>query len=231
MARSVVLISGGIVSATTAALAADEGDAIWLHVDYGQRNSGPEDEAVDALADHFKPSQVVRTHMGHWPSLGDFAMLAGRDRLPDAMAIRQTPDVAYIPGLLSSLVSAALTLATTRQADRVFVGLMEDRGVGEFPTRKLYPDRSREALAAWNWQYQIACDGQAKAVRLEAPLIASKQGDAALLAHRLGVPFERTWSCYRSGPTPCRRCYGCTARAAGFLQLGLPDPLLVIEAR
>jgi 7-cyano-7-deazaguanine synthase len=231
MARSVVLISGGIASATTAALAADEGEAVWLHVDYRQRNARPEAAAVDALAEHFKPAQVVRVCMDYWASLGDFAMLAGRDRLVDAMAIRDTPDMAYIPGLLSSLLAAGLALATSVQADRVFAGLVEDRGVGEVPTHQLYPDRSREAVAAWNWQFQVASDGTGRPFRLEAPLIASRQGDLALLAHRLGVPFERTWSCYRSGAAPCRRCYGCCVRAAGFLQLGMVDPLLAVEAK
>ena len=147
------------------------------------------------------------------------------------MAVREMPDTAYIPGLLPSLVSSGMTLATTVQAERVLIGLIEDRGVGEFPTHRLYPDRSRESLAAWNWQFQLSSAPTGKPVRLEAPLIASKQGDVALLAHRLGIPFERTWSCYRAGPAPCRRCYGCAARATGFLQLGMTDPLLTVEVR
>jgi len=226
MARSVVLISGGIASATVAALAADDGEAVWLFADYGQRNSGPEDEAVAALAQHFNPARVVRINIPHWSSLGDFAILAGRDRLPDALAIRETPDVAYVPGLLPSLVFAGLALAGTAKADRVLIGLIEDRRVGEFPTHRLYPDRSRESVAAWNWQFQLATEKAGRPIRLDAPLIASKQGDVALLAQRLGVPFERTWSCYRAGPKPCLRCLGCAARAHGFLQLGLVDPLL-----
>jgi 7-cyano-7-deazaguanine synthase len=231
MARAVVLMRGGVASATVAALAADDGEAVWLHVNYGQRNSGAEGAAVEALAAHFKPAQVVRIHMGHWESLGDFAMLADRDRLLDAMAVRETPDTAYIPGLLPSLVSSGMTLATTVQAERVLIGLIEDRNVGEIPTHRLYPDRSRESLAAWNWQFQLSTTSMGRPIRLEAPLIASHQGDVALLANRLAVPFERTWSCYRAGPSLCRRCYGCVARAAGFLQLGLPDPLLAPEPR
>jgi len=226
VARSVVLISGGVASATTAALAADEGEAVWLHVDYGQRNAKQEAAAVDALAEHYKPSSLVKIRMPHWQNLGDFAMLAGRDRLPDALAIREGPDVAYIPGLMASMVSAGLALAFQVQADRVFVGLIEDRGICDIPTYRLYPDRSRESVAAWNWQFQVAAEGAARPIRLEAPLIASKQGDVALLAHRLGLPFEHTWSCYRAGPAPCRRCYGCHGRAYGFLQLGQADPLL-----
>lgn len=231
MARSVVLISGGIASATVAALAADDGEAVWLFADYGQRNAGAEDEAVDALAEHFKPADVVRINMPEWPKLGDFAILAGKDRLPDALAIREAPDVAYLPGLLPSLVFAGLALAGTVKADRVLVGLIEDRSVGEFPTYRLYPDRSRESVAAWNWQFQLATEKAARPIRLDAPLIASKQGDVALLAQRLGVPFERTWSCYRAGPKPCMRCLGCHARAHGFLQLGMPDPLLAAEVK
>ncbi len=225
MARAVVLMSGGIASATLAALAADDGEAVWLFADYGQRNAGPESDAVEALAEHFQPAEVVRVRMGHWPMLGEFAMLSERDMLVDAIAMREGPDGAYIPGLLSSLAGAGLALAGTRQADRVLIGTIEDRGVGGTPTHRLYPDRSREALAAWNWQFQIATERAARPIRLDAPLIASKQGDVALLAHRLGVPFERTWSCYRSGPRPCLRCYGCHARAYGFLQLGAADPL------
>lgn len=231
MARSVVLMSGGLVSAAMAALAADEGEAVWLHVDYGQRNRQQESAAVKALAEHFAPTSVVRLGMSYWPTIGDYPLLATgtKDQFPDALAIREGPDVAYIPGLMTSMVCAALALALQVQADRVFVGLIENRGIGDVPTDSLYPDRSRESLAAWNWQYQIATSRAGKSVRLEAPFIASKQGDVALLAHRLSVPVEQTWSCYRTGPTPCRRCYGCAARAHGFLQLGNADPQLTTQ--
>lgn len=227
MARSVVLMSGGLASATAAALAADEGETVWLHINYDQRNGEQETTAAEALAEHFKPVSIVRLRMSHWQSIGDYAILTGgRDQFPDALAIRQGPDVAYVPGLMTSMVSAGLAVAVQVQAERVFVGLIEDRGIGDVPTHQLYPDRGRECLAAWNWLFQIAGDGLARPVRLEAPFIANKQGDVTLLAHRLGVPMEHTWSCYRPGPTPCRRCYGCAARAHGFLQAGLTDPLL-----
>ncbi len=229
MARSVVLISGGIASATVAALAADDGEAIWLHADYGQRNAAAESAAVEALAVCYKPTELVRISMPYWSKLGEFALLSNRELLPDALAIREAPDIAYVPGLMPSLVAAGLALASSYRIERVLIGLMEDRSVGDIPTHRLYPDRSREAIAAWDWQYQFASPG-ARPVRLEAPLIASKQGDLALLAQRLEVPLDRTWSCYRAGPTPCRRCYGCAARSMGFIQLGAADPLLATQS-
>lgn len=231
MPKSVVLVSGGLVSAAVAALAADEGEAVWLHVEYGQRNGASEAEAVAALAEHLKPASVVRVSMPHWRSLGEYpALVGGKDQMPDALAMREGPDIAYIPGLLGSMIGAGLALAQQVQADCVYVGLIEDRGVGEVPTHRLYPDRSRESLAAWNWLFQVATDGLARPIRLEAPFIAGKQGDVALLAQRLGVPFERTWSCGRPGPEPCRRCYGCAVRSHGFLHLGQADPLLTAAA-
>lgn len=229
MSRSVVLLSGGLVSAAAAALAADEGEAVWLHIDYNQRNRESEDAAVTRLAQHYHPTSVMRLRMDHWQKIAEYPALGlGKDQLPDALALREGPAATYIPGLASSWVSAALAIAVQVQADRIFIGMIEDRGISDIPTHRLYPDRSPEALAAWNWQLQIASEGLAKPVRLEAPFIAAKQGDVALLAHRLKVPVECTWSCYRPGEAPCRRCYGCAARAHGFLQLGEPDPLLTV---
>ncbi len=220
-------MSGGVVSAAAACLAADEGVTHWLHVDYGQRNGRHEAASLEALAERLSPASIVRICMPQWQASGEYPLLIGsRDLMPDALAMREGPDPAYIPGLMTSIVSAGLSLAMKLKTDRVFCGVIEDRGIGDLPTWRLYPDRSRECLAAWNWLYQIAAEGVSKSVRLEAPFIGSKQGDVMLLAHRLGVPFEHTWSCYRHGPAPCRRCYGCAARAHGFLQLGQPDPLL-----
>jgi len=226
LARSVVLMSGGLASAVVAALAADEGEAIWLHLDYGQRNAPSEAAAVERLAEHFKPSSVLTVPMRHWDKLGDFPILSLRDRLPDAMTVRKGPDVAYLPGLLPAMLGTALALASRVQADSVFIGLIEDRAVSDIPTYELYPDRSRECVAAMNWLFQVCSQGLSRTVRLEAPLIASKQADVVLLGHRLGVPFDRTWSCYRAEPAPCRRCYGCVARASGFAAAGLIDPLV-----
>jgi len=230
VSRSVVLVSGGLASAVTAALAADEGETIWLHIDYGQRNGAREAAAVEALADHFKPVSRETVEMKFWQSIGDFPLLSQRDRLPDALAVRKGPDAAYVPGLLPAMLATAFSLASRVQADRVFVGVIENRGISDVPTYALYPDRSNECMAALNWLFEACSDVLDRPIRLEAPLLSSKQGDVVLLGHRLRVPFEHTWSCYRRGPAPCGRCYGCVARAAGFARASLVDPLVHVLA-
>ena len=110
MPQSVVLVSGGLASAVVAALAADEGETVWLHVNYGQPNGEREAAAVEGLAAEIKPVSTLTLRMHFWDDMGDFPLLSARDQIPDGRALDRGPDPTYIPGLLPAMLSAALDI-------------------------------------------------------------------------------------------------------------------------
>ena len=92
----------------------------------------------------------------------------------------------------------------------------------------LYPDYRREFLQTFNLMLEYG-KPSGRELLVEAPLAELTRQEIVLLGRRLKLPFEKTWSCCRTGDEPCAKCLACATRAAGFLRAGIPDPLLLAE--
>ncbi len=209
MAKSaVVLLSGGLDSATTAAVARSQGfDLYALTVAYGQRHRF-ELEAARRVAQ----SLGVRRHVVislDLRAIGGSALTdrieVPKDRQPAAMA-GEIP-VTYVPARNTVLLALALGWAEVLGAADIFIGVNAVDYSG-------YPDCRPEFIAAF-----------ARVAELGTK--AGVEGRLKFALHELGVDFALTHSCYDPGPdgTSCGRCDACRLRLAGFAQAGLEDPL------
>ncbi|MEM6458958.1 MAG: 7-cyano-7-deazaguanine synthase QueC [Planctomycetota bacterium] len=225
---AVVLLSGGLDSATALAVAQRDGFACHtLSFDYGQRHRAELDAAADlaqhaGVASHRVMQIDLRAFGGS--ALTDDKFDVPKDRDESAMAA-DIP-ITYVPARNTIFLSYALALAEVLEARDVFIGVNAVDYSG-------YPDCRPEFVAAYQTMANLATKAGVRDQRLtiHTPLIDLKKTEIIELGLSLGVDYGRTHSCYDPLPPdfkrPCGRCDACLLRKHAFAALGMRDPVLV----
>jgi len=227
--KVVVLCSGGLNSAVLMSLATRERTVAALHVILGDRASQRDAECFEKLTSFFNIRERLKVDMPHFAAIGGNARVSRKQQIEDALAMDGNSSSCHIPGLVGGLVSAAFTWASNIGATRILLGVSEDLGPPGPKTRDVHPDYAQECIHLLNQFCQEA--SPKRRVGVEAPLIELRRADIVKLGHRLGTPFESTWSCLSGGKEPCGACLGCATRNRGFLDAALPDPLMLEPAQ
>lgn len=225
MPAAVVLLSGGLDSAVTAAVARErEFEWYALSVDYGQRHRFELDAARKVArslgaADHVIVS-VDLSRIGGSALTADIAV--PKDRTDEAMAAGIP--ITYVPARNTVLLSIALGYAETLGAADVFVGVNAVDYSG-------YPDCRPEYLAAFQAMANLATKASVEGklqFQFHAPLIDLTKAEIVRRGTTLGVDFALTHSCYDPDVEgrACGRCDACHLRRKGFVEAGVPDPTL-----
>ncbi|MFC1807560.1 7-cyano-7-deazaguanine synthase QueC [Candidatus Omnitrophota bacterium] len=217
-AKAVVLLSGGIDSATTLYYAKSKGfKAYCLSFDYGQRHK-KELLLARRLASKSESSWKLLNIKLPWKGS---ALLDKRAKLPKAKLHRRDIPATYVPARNIIFLSFAASYAETLGADRIFIGANQIDYSG-------YPDCRDNFLQAFNHALDKGTKrgAEGKRIKIEAPLIRKNKRDIIRSAIKLGVPLKYTWSCYKGEERPCLRCDSCVIRANGFKDAGIDDPLL-----
>ena len=222
--KAVVLLSGGLDSATVAAQAQVDGyDVIALSLFYGQRHER-ELEAAKAIVQALKIQEhhLLNVNLAQWggssltdPSLAVPIEETASDVIPST----------YVPGRNTVFISIALSLAEAKQAEAIYLGINAVDYSG-------YPDCRPEYLAAFQTLAQLSSKAgiEGHAPRLVAPLVMDSKVDIVHRALRLGVPIELTWSCYQGGEVPCGVCDSCRIRDRALTQAGRGDLVGVVHS-
>jgi len=222
---AVVLLSGGLDSATVLALAAREGYVCHaLSLRYGQRHALELERAAAIARQHGAAHHIVLDI--DLRRFGGSALTADipvpKQRTP--AAIGRTIPPTYVPARNTVFLSLALAWAETLAAADIFIGVNALDYSG-------YPDCRPEYIAAFELMANLATkagtEGE-KRLRIHAPLIHMSKADIIRKGAALGVDFALTLSCYDPGPAgaPCRACDACLLRAKGFAEAGLDDPAM-----
>ncbi len=216
--RAVVLLSGGLDSATTLAIARSKGfECYALSVDYGQRHSAELDAAKRMAAslgasDH----RVMRV---------DLAGIGGSALTDPAIAVPEQPTsgipVTYVPARNTMMLSLALGWAEVLAARDIFIGVNAIDFSG-------YPDCRPAFIVAFERLATVATKAgvEGSPTRIHAPLIMLAKADIIREGTRLGVDYSATVSCYQadSQGRACGRCDSCRIRRDGFTAAGVSDP-------
>jgi 7-cyano-7-deazaguanine synthase len=216
--RAVVLVSGGLDSATTLALARSQGfECFALSVDYGQRHSAELDAAMRvAAALGASEHRIMRI---------DLAGIGGSALTDRAIAVPETPvegiPVTYVPARNTLLLALALGWAEVLDAQDIFVGVNAVDFSG-------YPDCRPAFIEAFSHLAALATKAgvEGHPCRIQAPLISWSKQRIIREGTRLGVDYSLTVSCYQADDlgAACGRCDSCRLRRAGFEAAGVPDP-------
>lgn len=218
MKRAVVLLSGGLDSATTLAIACSEDYACHaLSVDYGQRH-GPELDAARRVA------QVLGV-VEHRVMRVDLAGIGGSALTDHSLAVPEQPThgipVTYVPARNTMMLSLALAWAEVLGARDIFIGVNAVDYSG-------YPDCRPEFIAAFEKLAALATKAgvEGRVTRIHAPLIELSKADIIRRGAALHLDYALTVSCYQADEQgrACGRCDSCRLRREGFNTAGMPDP-------
>ncbi len=228
MHKAVVLVSGGVNSLVAAAAAREQYEPALLHVGWGHRSDTREAACFEQIAATLKIEQARTADLNCFLTIGNGARVSKRQAIEDADALSPgdvTTPPSFSLGLLPSLLSLAAAWAASLSARRIIIGTCENPGTLAVDHAHLYPDYRREFMQAFNLMLQYGKPRE-RELLVEAPLLELSRAEIVKLGDVMGVPFEHTWSCFSSSDEPCGRCLGCANRTNGFLQAGIPDPLL-----
>lgn len=222
---AVILLSGGLDSATTLAIAKDQGYACHaISFDYGQKQR-VELQAAANLADAMDAAshRTVHVDLGAFggSALTDDAMSVPKDRSDDDIA--HGIPVTYVPARNTVFLSYALGLAEVLDAHDIFIGVNAVDYSG-------YPDCRPEFVEAFQNLANLATKSgvEGQAITVHAPLIDLTKPQIIEQGLALGVDYAKTHTCYDPTPEgrPCGRCDACLLRIAAFKSLGMTDPAL-----
>jgi 7-cyano-7-deazaguanine synthase len=220
--KAVILLSGGLDSTTTLAIANAQGYSPYaLTFRYGQRHNA-EIVAAERVAAHMGVAQHIIAEIdlrlfGGSALTSNLAVPKGRP-LED---LAQGIPITYVPARNTIFLSFALAWAEVLEANDIFLGVNALDYSG-------YPDCRPDFLAAFERMARLGTRAGAEGAELKihAPLIAMTKADIIREGTRLGVDYALTHSCYDPSPTgaACARCDSCLLRKKGFAEASLPDP-------
>lgn len=218
---SVVLLSGGLDSATCLALATRDAPPVHaLTIGYGQRHAR-ELASARRLARCFRVAEHHVLTVPLAPLLRSSLTRRGAP-LPRSGPRRGRVPSTYVPARNTILLAVALGYAESRRLRRIYLGANAIDYSG-------YPDCRPEFLRAFDRLASVGTRAgveRSSAPKVVAPLLRLSKTEIVRLGQRLGVPWELTWSCYAGGRRPCGTCDSCRLRAKGFREAGVADPLV-----
>jgi 7-cyano-7-deazaguanine synthase len=224
--KAVVLLSGGLDSATTLAVAKEMAfDNFALTISYGQKNHF-EIQAAAEIAKQFhviehKVLEINLSIFGGSSLTTTQAVEKNRTREEIGKSIPST----YVPARNTIFLSLALAWADVLQASNIFIGVSSVDSSG-------YPDCRQEFIDAFshtaNLATKLGTEGKQN-IKIHTPLINLTKAETIKLGLSLGVDYRNTRTCYdpNTDGTPCKICDSCILRQQGFRELGLDDPLIL----
>ena len=219
--KAVVLLSGGMDSCVTTAIANQTHRLALLHASYGQRTEKREKRAFDEIADFYGVGERLAVQFDVFRQIGGSALTDAGVAVPESGeavgATEAAIPVTYVPFRNAHFLSAAVSWAEVVGANAIFIGAVAEDSSG-------YPDCRPEYYRAFE---NVIREGTRPETRIEivTPVIAMRKSEIVRRGMELGAPLERTWSCYQFEDEACGVCDSCRLRLRAFAEAGATDPI------
>ena len=215
---AVCLVSGGMDSCVTAAIANNENDELaFLHVSYGQRTEQREQRAFKEIADYYKVAKRLAVSIEHLARIGGSSLTDRDIPITAANLAAAGIPISYVPFRNAHLLSIATSWAEVIGARYIYVGAVAEDSSG-------YPDCRPEYYRAFERVIDIGTRPETR-IEIRTPVIAMRKSEIVLRGRELGAPFELTWSCYQKSDRACGNCDSCALRLRAFREVGVMDPI------
>lgn len=218
MSVAVCLVSGGMDSCVTAAVAAGAADELaFLHISYGQRTEERERQAFNDIADHYGVDKRLDISIEHLAKIGGSSLTDESIDVTEANLESKDIPTSYVPFRNANMLSIAVSWAEVIGAGSIYIGAVAEDSSG-------YPDCRPEFYEA----FQKTIDAGTKPethVEIRTPIIHLSKAEIVKKGIELNAPLHLTWSCYRSEGLACGTCDSCALRLRGFAQAGVTDPI------
>ena len=220
--RAVILASGGMDSATAAAVAQDAGYELYmLHTSYGQQTESKEYECAQAQAEAFDAADILHLTTDHLSKIGASSLTDDEMDVEEADLESDEIPSSYVPFRNANLLSMATSYAEANDCEAVFIGAHSEDFSG-------YPDCRPEFFEAFQQVVDVGTKPETE-ISVEEPFVELSKTDIAERGLELDVPYEHTWSCYREEAPACGTCDACAFRLQAFQNLGERDPIEYAE--
>ena len=215
---AVCLVSGGMDSCVTAAIAHEEVNRLaFLHVSYGQRTEERERRAFDEIADHYAVERRLVVSLDQLAKIGGSSLTDKDIAITSANLVSQSIPTSYVPFRNAHFLSIATSWAEVIHAESIYIGAVAEDSSG-------YPDCRPEYYEAFQRVVTLGTKPETQ-IQIKTPVIAMKKSEIVALGQRLSAPFELTWSCYAESEQACGDCDSCALRLRAFRDAGVKDPL------
>jgi 7-cyano-7-deazaguanine synthase len=215
---AVVLVSGGMDSCVTAAIAREENDEIaFLHISYGQRTEKRERKAFNDIADFYGVEKRLDVSIEHLARIGGSSLTDERIEVSEAnLASREIP-TSYVPFRNANMLAIAVAWGEVLSAESIYIGAVAEDSSG-------YPDCRPEFFEAFQKTIETGTKPETK-IGIKTPIIHLSKAEIVRKGLELNAPLHLSWSCYRSDSLACGTCDSCALRLRGFARAGVEDPI------
>ena len=229
--KAVVLLSGGMDSCVTAAIAHETHQLALVHASYGQRTERRERQSFDDIADFYSVNERLVVRLDHLSQIGGSALTDMRIAVPERvrapLGARQIEvenpsggneiPVTYVPFRNAHFLAVAVSWAEVIGASAIFIGAVAEDSSG-------YPDCRPAYYRVFQ---QLVREGTRPETQIQivTPVIGMRKREIIQRGIELGAPLDRTWSCYQFDDEACGSCDSCRLRLKAFMEAGVTDPI------
>ncbi|MCA1814980.1 MAG: 7-cyano-7-deazaguanine synthase QueC [Acidobacteria bacterium] len=215
---AVCLVSGGMDSCVTAALARRENEELaFLHVSYGQRTEARERRAFREIADFYQVTRRLVASVEYLARVGGSSLTDHALPVSEADVASRAIPTSYVPFRNAHLLAIATSWAEVLGARRIYIGAVAEDSSG-------YPDCRPEFYEAFNRVIEVGTKPETR-VEVRTPVIGMRKSEIVRRGVELGAPLGLTWSCYQREDRACGRCDSCALRLRAFREAGGADPI------
>jgi 7-cyano-7-deazaguanine synthase len=225
---AIVLLSGGMDSCVSAAIASEKYDLAFLHASYGQRTEHRERQSFEAIADFYKVRARLVARLDYFRQIGGSALTDSAIAVPERESIElatgeKNIPVTYVPFRNAHFLSVAVSWAEAVGARAIFIGAVAEDSSG-------YPDCRPEYYRVFQELIRVGTRPETQ-IEIVTPVIGMRKSEIIQRGISLGAPLHLTWSCYQSSDAACGVCDSCLLRLRAFAEAGAPDPIRYREFR
>jgi 7-cyano-7-deazaguanine synthase len=223
--KAVVLLSGGMDSCVSAAIAVDahgSGNVAFLHASYGQRTQQRERRAFDEITNFYGGKQRLVVDLKYFRAIGGSALTDQSISIPENKL--DSPDstggpipITYVPFRNAHFLSVGVSWAEAIDARFIYIGAVAEDSSG-------YPDCRPEYYEAFQKLIRVGTRPETQ-IEIVTPVIRMKKDEIIRRGLTLHAPLQLTWSCYQGEDLACSICDSCLLRLRAFAQAGVADPV------
>ncbi|MEQ1921805.1 MAG: 7-cyano-7-deazaguanine synthase QueC [Pyrinomonadaceae bacterium] len=216
--KAIILVSGGMDSCVTAAIAhAENAELAFLHISYGQRTEARERKAFNDIANHYGVEKRLDISIEHLAKMGGSSLTDENIAVTEADLTSTEIPTSYVPFRNANMLAIATSWAEVISANAIYIGAVAEDSSG-------YPDCRPEFYAAFQQTIDTGTKPDTQ-IEIRTPIIQLSKAEIVKKGIELNAPLHLTWSCYRSEDLACGTCDSCALRLRGFELAGVRDPI------
>jgi 7-cyano-7-deazaguanine synthase len=216
---AIILVSGGMDSCVTAAVAKSETDEIaFLHISYGQRTERRERKAFNDIANFYRVEKRLDVSIEYLAKIGGSSLTDENIEISEADLTSTEIPTSYVPFRNANMLAIATSWAEVLEVNSIYVGAVAEDSSG-------YPDCRPEFYRAFERTIETGTKPETH-IKIKTPIIDLSKAEIVRKGIDLKAPLHLSWSCYRNEDLACGTCDSCALRLRGFERAGLRDSIL-----